>query len=390
MKYAVLHLSTSHTGGAGIAARNLSAALNSAGIPSAFLAIANPDFFPEDNEISADRGKIQRLASGLNARFQRSLNRQTYFTLFSVPVLKFNAVRSLGGPESLILHIHNWFNLLDFKTMQKLAEAKYNFVFTLHDMRLFTGGCHYSLECNKYLHGCIACPKITWFLSLQTSRNLKRQKNFLQRYSSQIKVIAPSRWLTSIAAAQLEPLGISVAYVPNFHPEPKVDCSSPKVKLRGDHRLALGIASLDPNSYLKGGDLLPEIQKIIQQKSLPVQFIYLRDFENSPNGSSRFWKQVDYLLVLSRADNSPNVIHEARINGVKVLGTNVGGITELLIKNFDVPITLSHLNPTHIVNVIENLISSQESQDSVEPPKFNYSEGAISGISEVYSELLQS
>ena len=36
MKYKVLHLSTSHSGGAGIAARNLSRELNLNGIPSAY------------------------------------------------------------------------------------------------------------------------------------------------------------------------------------------------------------------------------------------------------------------------------------------------------------------------------------------------------------------
>jgi glycosyltransferase involved in cell wall biosynthesis len=202
-------------------------------------------------------------------------------------------------------------------------------------------------------------------------------------------VVAPSQWLTSIASAQLESLGISVSYVPNFHPESRVDSSSPKETVRDALQLRLGIAGLDPDSYLKGGDLLPEIQKQILVKALPVDFVYLRDFENTPSGSSKFWDQVDYLLVLSRADNSPNVIHEARINGVKVVGTNVGGITELLVQNFDIPISLSNLNPTHIVNVIESIITSRKLENSVKPPKFEYSLKAISGISSVYTALHQ-
>jgi len=337
-----------------------------------------------------ERGNIQRLASGLNSKYQMSLNRQTYFSILSVPVLKPQAIEALGTADKLILHIHNWFNLLNIRSMQKLAKAKYNFVFTLHDMRLLTGGCHYSLNCSKFLDGCIMCPKVPWHASLLTGRNLKLQRNFLQKYSSQIRVVAPSKWLTSIAATQLKPIGISVDYVPNFHPKSKVDLLPLKEVHGRNLRLTLGVASLDPNSYLKGGDLLPEIQEIIQLKALPIDFVYLRDFENSSIDSSAFWKQIDYLLVLSRADNSPNVIHEARLNGVKVLGTNVGGITELLIENFDVPIALSNLNPIHIVSVLESLISSQESQNVVESPKFKYSEGAISGISDVYSELHRS
>ena len=36
------------------------------------------------------------------------------------------------------------------------------------------------------------------------------------------------------------------------------------------------------------------------------------------------------MLVLSVADNSPNVIHEAKYFGIPIIGSNVGGIPELL------------------------------------------------------------
>jgi glycosyltransferase involved in cell wall biosynthesis len=67
--------------------------------------------------------------------------------------------------------------------------------------------------------------------------------------------------------------------------------------------------------------------------------------------------------VLSRADNSPNVIHEAKILGIPVIATSVGGITELLNKNYDFLI-----NPEDAVEdtlrVIRNISSMQMTDSS--------------------------
>jgi glycosyltransferase involved in cell wall biosynthesis len=49
-----------------------------------------------------------------------------------------------------------------------------------------------------------------------------------------------------------------------------------------------------------------------------------------------FWGAIDFLCVPSNADNSPNVIHEAKLLGIPVLATRVGGIPELLNSDFDI------------------------------------------------------
>jgi len=65
-----------------------------------------------------------------------------------------------------------------------------------------------------------------------------------------------------------------------------------------------------------------------------------------------FWNKIDYLLVPSRADNSPNVIHEAKHYKVAVIATLVGGIPELLHAGFDIGIPVSNLNADFILRVI--------------------------------------
>ena len=77
----------------------------------------------------------------------------------------------------------------------------------------------------------------------------------------------------------------------------------------------------------------------------------------------KFWGDIDYLLVLSRADNSPNVIHEAKINGIPVIGANVGGISELLNPEYDYLIEMNDREVDQILNIIEKIFTSKKKLD---------------------------
>jgi glycosyltransferase involved in cell wall biosynthesis len=73
----------------------------------------------------------------------------------------------------------------------------------------------------------------------------------------------------------------------------------------------------------------------------PIEISYLFDYRNEVNGNDIFWSSIDCLMILSKADNSPNVIHEAKINGIPIIGSNVGGISELLNSKYDFLIDLN-------------------------------------------------
>ena len=72
-----------------------------------------------------------------------------------------------------------------------------------------------------------------------------------------------------------------------------------------------------------------------------VEIIYLADFNFTDQSKIIFWARIDYLLVLSVADNSPNVIHEAKMMGIPVIAASSGGITELINTEYDHLIDLS-------------------------------------------------
>jgi hypothetical protein len=80
----IIHLSTSHAGGAGIAARRLNLALNDYGIKSIFVAIEKAGYQVKATEVAIKRSLRNKLFSYLNARFSKLFMQKTYFTFFSI------------------------------------------------------------------------------------------------------------------------------------------------------------------------------------------------------------------------------------------------------------------------------------------------------------------
>jgi glycosyltransferase involved in cell wall biosynthesis len=71
-------------------------------------------------------------------------------------------------------------------------------VWTLHDMWAFTGGCHYSENCDRYLNACGACPQ------LHSSNNSDISRWIWQRKAKawqnlNLTLVTPSHWLAECA-----------------------------------------------------------------------------------------------------------------------------------------------------------------------------------------------
>lgn len=348
----VVHFSTSHIGGAGIAARRLSAALNAIGCRSVFLSLDNPTFKPKDYEVSLSRNLLQRIQGASLSWLQNQFIDQTYFTFGSVSALTPSKLSQMLEPTPII-HIHNWFNLLNLRDMQELLAQGYKMVFTLHDMRNLSGGCHYSLDCEGYLSNCSGCPFLPRSLSWLPPKNLNRMRKLITEYSDQIAFITPSVWLQQTAISTGLISAERIDFVANYHYEVELLNLQPKeIERRVSEILVIGVASLNIKSPLKGGNLLQEIVVLLSGK---VKFVFLSDYEINDEGHEKFWEDIDYLFVPSVADNSPNVIHEAKFNNVPVIGTKIGGITELLNPAFDVTISPIDLNPSYVSNLLVSI-----------------------------------
>ena len=97
---------------------------------------------------------------------------------------------------------------------------------------------------------------------------------------------------------------------------------------------------------------------------------------------------LDVLVVSSTEDNSPSVIGEALSLGVRVIGSNVGGIPEIL-KKFDMPIFESE-NANALAQHLINLSHSHKVKEIRQLAKEEFGEIKIGKqYSEFYESLIQ-
>ena len=348
----ILHLSTGHMGGAGLAARRLNSALNDAGINSRFLALADKGFIPSKNEIAYERKISKKIKGKVLSLVNPFFSRYVLFTPISVNALSIKAIKKIANPTTTILHIHNWFNLLNEKGIRDLEKIGYRIVLTLHDQRFFTGGCHYSLNCDGFESKCGHCPLIRKPMRFIPRYRLYKNKLLFQ--NSRIQLLAPSMWIKAQSDIGIVGSRFDSHFIPNFGFNKNYLTRG--LKLRTD-KFVVGIASMDQYSYVKGGDITAELKLRLDASSNLAEIIFLSEIVKNAGTEETFWNSIDCLMVASRADNSPNVIHEAKIYNVPIIATSVGGISELLDPQFDVSISPENLSVESLMQAIEKVRS---------------------------------
>tara|TARA_B100000965_G_scaffold391797_1_gene400288 strand:- start:750 stop:1373 length:624 start_codon:yes stop_codon:yes gene_type:complete len=79
-----------------------------------------------------------------------------------------------------IVHLH-WINK-SMLNLNQIIEINKPIVWTFRDMWPFTGGCHYTLECKKYVSKCGNCPQLRSKLSYDLSTILfNYKKDFFKK-----------------------------------------------------------------------------------------------------------------------------------------------------------------------------------------------------------------
>jgi hypothetical protein len=367
--------------------------LVAAGVDSHFLTLESRDFHPREGENVIKRGPLKKFLSKLTALLSNKLFQSTYFTLFSSSVITSSKLSRLGFHKDVVLHLHNSFNFVSTRQLSRLLENGYRMIVTLHDQRFFTGGCHYSLKCDGFTMECKKCPLLpNVSFNFLVRKNHKSMADLIARYNSQILFLAPSKWIFMEAKRSSILKYSRIQFQPNLHTEFELEFNQVSKSLgklsreRGD--FIVGVASMDSSSPLKGSDLVLQVMDTLGTDRRHFQIKQLSQCPQTREGRIGFWREIDCLLVLSRGDNSPNVIHEAKIAGVPVIGTDVGGIPELLNQNFDFVFN-------HDSNLIENVshaIAQISQKSTAIPQKINLrykspdSRGSIEGFLKIYTD----
>lgn len=345
----IIHLATSSYGGAGIAARRIVEAQVESGMDSQLFTGTNNEESHNKFESNFLKTKRAKLASKSLTLSQHLFIQKSdlLVTPFSFSILSRNR-KFLETAD--IVHIHAFYNLLNMDDMALLSRSKKVFV-TLHDERLFTGGCHYTFGCKGFQDACNRCPQAKIFARKATAVSLRNARESLAG-SRDITFITPSTWLSHQARSSALIGKSKIQSVANpvpssFYPRESIPGIEQKTT---SSKITIGFISENLNNPYKGLEVLRaaieiagnerEIVLKLFGSGNPGDFsrkavVHVSKFSNDIQAREAI-TECDVVVVPSTQDNSPSVVSEALMCGVPVLASRTGGITETLLE-FDQP-----------------------------------------------------
>jgi len=186
-------------GGAGGAAYRLHQGLRARGVES--LLLVQLDSRGTEGIETVARGPLARRLAWRRGRLDRMPVRvypdrerpHSLWPLWLPDPLVLRRVREL---DPTVVNLH-W--VLDgFVSVEMIPRLGRPLVWTMHDMWPFTGGCDYSLGCERFTHACGACPVLGSRARRDLSRWIWRRKR-RSWDGLELTAVAPSRWLAGCA-----------------------------------------------------------------------------------------------------------------------------------------------------------------------------------------------
>ncbi len=338
----IIHIATSLIGGAGVAAIRMNDALNLIGMDSILISNSVNEMSKNPNVIGIKKSKIDTVKSKTVTFSQQKVVQrgEDLVTLFSASTLNLKEILNLG-PD--LIHIHSFYNLLNTKDIKTLIDTKIPIIFTLHDERILTGGCHCTNGCNLFEAICESCPQTKICFRQSISNERLKWRGILD--SQSITLVCPSKWM----AEQVEKAGLISITHPQIIRNPTsksyLNSTISQRNKKADSNFTVTFISQDLQNSYKG---LKEILRCIslyaaEFTSNDIEFKFVGHgpkldvsgvkHTQLPNLREmdliEVYKSTDLLLVPSKTDNSPNVVFEAALCGTPFLGSNKAGLPEL-------------------------------------------------------------
>ena len=398
-KMRVLQLATSLSGGAGIAAKRFHESLVDAGVDSALLSREiGASLSPNIRQI--DVSAAGNVYSSVSTLFQTKLVQKG--NLLVTP----NSVETIRINEALLhnydlIHVHAFYNLLSLKSFSKLSNLKIPVIVTMHDERLFTGGCHYSLECKNFQSACKSCPQVQVWARSAVLQSQERAHRVMKNFKN-LNLIAPSSWLANEARKSSIFSNKEVSVIPNPVPQIVFDANA---KRSEDKVFRIGFSSINLDNPYKGLSVLVKALNIIAAKEqmpafdfrvfgkgkvigLSEKILFSQKLLSADNEIADELAKVDLLAIPSLQDNLPSVLTEGLAAGCRVVCSRTGGISEIAdrmnMPTFEVG---DHLK---LAELIENEIRSRlKMTDSQLRLRLVFSPGVVAAQAvELYEKAL--
>ena len=359
----VCHYSFSSSGGAGRVASQLSRGLNDFGIQSYVESVTDGDI-----RDCALRHPILTSQALFDYFFVRKSRDQSLFTLY----------RKAGSGEfkshkNLVHHLHWTPGVAGLTQIKNLIQSDSPTVWTLHDMWPFTGGCHYSMECDHFTKNCNGCPQVRGIFSQSVGERYQSKKQMFMGSKSFVAV-TPSRWLRNQAEqsgmftdCQFEVISNPIdtdIFLPNKHSQ-----------VFKSMELVVGCNAVNLNDPIKGvNTLIHTLEKFQDQHpDLKVKLLAIgrgdisskkiqiatTGFLSDQSQIATSYLQMDIFVSLATAEVFGLSIAEAQSCGIPVICLNSGGMPEMIRENINGFVIQ---DPPELLRALERFAGSEVSR----------------------------
>lgn len=327
------HVVFSTSGGAGIAARRIVEAQSEVGIDARL-------HYATVGRLGSSGAQSPWLI-GASAIDQFVLRRQVSNSMISVlRSLSRGSVRPRGDS---LLHLHWLPGAVSVSRLSTMVSSRKVLMATLHDMWLFSGGCHFSAECTNFKTGCHECPIVRMPFQRMMSNQFEAKRNIYSQLRKLVIVSPSKEILESAAQSSIFPQATAFVHIPN-----PVDRCLPITP-----RLRVGNSLLPEFTIGVIADNLSEPRKNVQQavnafrklctlsggsRSLKMVLIgrngpkLLQDSNIRNVGFlddiAKFNYQlssIDLLWSFSRGEVFPNTVTEAAVRGIPSVLSRIPG-----------------------------------------------------------------